>query len=99
MAVKSREEIMVQLNQIIGENNDDVTLTFIGDLTDTISDYETRLGDTTNWKEKYETNDAEWRKKYRERFFSGEGNPEPEPEPDPPDNDKKLTFESLFKTE
>lgn len=97
MAVKSREEIMGQLNQILGEKSDDDTLTFIGDLTDTISDYETRLGDTTNWKEKYETNDADWRKKYRERFFSGEGTEESEP--DPPDNDKKLTFESLFKTE
>ena len=31
-------------------------------------------GDGTDWKAKYEENDAEWRKKYKERFFNTSGN-------------------------
>lgn len=98
MAVRSREEILNSIRERVGEQNDDETITFIEDVTDTFTDLETRAnGDGVNWKEKYEENDASWRKKYTDRFFSGEpSEPEPEPEPEP---EEKLTFESLFKEE
>lgn len=98
MAVRSREEILNSIRERVGEQNDDETIAFIEDVTDTFTDLETRAnGDGVNWKEKYEENDASWRKKYTDRFFSGEpSEPEPEPEPEP---EEKLTFESLFKEE
>lgn len=98
MAVKSREDILNAIRERVGEQNDDETIAFIEDVTDTFTDLETRAnGDGVNWKEKYEENDANWRKKYTDRFFSGEpSEPEPEPEPEP---EEKLTFESLFKEE
>lgn len=100
MAVRSREDILNAIRERVGEQNDDDTITFLEDVTDTLTDLETRAnGDGEDWKTKYEENDASWRKRYTERFFSGEPNdpdPDPEPEPEP---EEKLTFESLFKEE
>lgn len=98
MAVKTREEILESFKTILGENPDDESISFLEDVTDTLDDFEKRAnGDGTDWKSKYEENDASWRKKYTERFFSGEPNPEPKPELKPePDNTPK-TFSDLFK--
>lgn len=98
MAVRTQQEILESLKARIGDSTDDDTLAFIEDVTDTLTDYETRVSDSTNWKEKYETNDAEWRQRYRDRFFgnqdSGVVDPEPIVEPEKP-----MTFEDLFKEE
>lgn len=74
MAKKSKEEILAQAKIIIGDKNDDTTLTFLEDLSDTISD-----GENLDYKEKYESEvkakedlDKSWRTKYTERFFSPE---------------------------
>ena len=100
MAVRTRDEILESLRARIGDSTDDDTLAFIEDVTDTLSDYETRVSDSTNWKEKYETNDAEWRQRYRDRFF---GNSESEVvEIDnvvETETEKPMTFEDLFKEE
>ena len=98
MAVKTREEILESFKTRLEENPDDESISFLEDVTDTLDDFEKRAnGDGTDWKSKYEENDASWRKKYTERFFSGEPNPEPKPEPKPePDNTPK-TFSDLFK--
>ena len=92
MSVRSREEILESLRTRFGESTDDDSIAFIEDITDTLTDLETRAnGDGTDWKEKYETNDAEWRKKYTERFFNGEPLPKEEPKEEP------KTFSDLFK--
>lgn len=98
MAVKTREEILESFKSRLGENTDDETISFLEDITDTLDDFEKRAnGDGTDWKSKYEENDENWRKKYTERFFSGEPNPEPNPEPKlEPDNTPR-TFSDLFK--
>ena len=102
MAVKTREEILESFKTRLGENPDDESISFLEDVTDTLDDFEKRAnGDGTDWKSKYEENDASWRKKYTERFFSSEPNPEPIPEPiqEPklePDNTPR-TFSDLFK--
>lgn len=98
MAVKTREEILESFKSRLGENPDDETISFLEDVTDTLDDFEKRAnGDGTDWKSKYEENDASWRKKYTERFFSDEPNPEPNPEPKlEPDNTPR-TFSDLFK--
>lgn len=96
MAVKTREEILESFKTRLGENPDNESISFLEDVTDTLDDFEKRAkGDGTDWKSKYEENDANWRKKYTERFFSDEPEPEPEPKPDP-DNTPR-TFSDLFK--
>ena len=96
MAVRSREEILETVRAIVGEQTDDETISFIEDISDTLNDLETKAkGDGTDWKARYEENDAEWRKKYTERFYSSE--PEPEP-PKPDDTIKPKTFAELFTT-
>ena len=98
MGVKTREEILESVRARVGEQTDDETIAFIEDISDTLSDLETKAkGDGTDWKSKYEENDAEWRKKYTERFYSLEPEPYPEP-PKPDDTQKPKTFAELFTT-
>lgn len=96
MAIKSCEELLKSLNSLIGDNSTDENLAILEDLTDTLKDYEEKTADQTEWKAKYEQNDADWRKKYRERFMSGETIKE-EQEEDVEKDSKSLTFDSLFK--
>ena len=98
MAVKTREEILESFKTRLGENPDDESISFLEDVTDTLDDFEKRAnGDGTDWKSKYEENDANWRKKYTERFFSDEPEPNPKPEPKPEPNNTPRTFSDLFK--
>ena len=98
MAVKTREEILEEVKARIGEQTDDETIAFLEDVTDTLTDLETKAkGDGTDWKTKYEEKDAEWRKKYTERFYSSDPNTDPEP-PKPDDTPKPKTFAELFTT-
>lgn len=98
MAVKTREEIIESVRAIVGEQNDDETIAFLEDITDTLTDLETKAnGDGTDWKTKYEENDAKWREKYAERFYSSDPDPYPEP-PKPDDTPKPKTFAELFTT-
>lgn len=96
MAVRTREEILESFKVRLGEKPDDESISFLEDVTDTLDDFEKRAkGDGTDWKSKYEENDANWRKKYTERFFSVEPEPKPEPKPEPDDTPR--TFSDLFK--
>lgn len=99
MAVKTKEEILTAVKTRVGEQNDDDTIAFIEDISDTLSDLETKAqGDGTDWKSKYEENDAEWRKRYTERFYSS--GPEDDPPDDSEDDTPKLkTFADLFTTD
>ena len=98
MAVKTREEILESVRARVGEQNDDETIAFIEDISDTLTDLETKAkGDGTDWKAKYEENDAEWRKKYTERFYSSDPGTDPETlKAD--DTTKPKTFSELFTT-
>lgn len=69
MAVISKEDLLKRISERIGEDNSDEALSLLEDVSDTITDFEKR--DSEDWKTKYEENDAEWRKKYRERFENG----------------------------
>lgn len=98
MAVKTREEIITEVKARFEEQTDDETIAFLEDITDTLSDLETKAkGGGTDWKTKYEENDAEWRKKYTERFYSSDPNPVLEPHI-PDDMPKPKTFAELFTT-
>lgn len=96
MAIKSREDLLKSLTTLIGDNSSDENLAILEDVTDTLKDYEEKTADQTDWKTKYEQNDADWRKKYKERFLSGEEIKD-EQEEDVKKDSKTLTFDSLFK--
>lgn len=93
MAVKKIDEIMAAVRARIGEDTSDEALSFVEDIHDTLNSLSSP--DNENWKKKYEKNDAEWRAKYKERFFNPDkpADPDPEPQPEPAE---KLTFDKLF---
>ena len=94
MSVKPINDLLTKANDIIGENNDDSVLEFIGDLSDTLKSFQDSE-DKINTLEREKTElDNSWRKKYRERFFS----PAPAEEDDPEDEPAlKTKYEDLFK--
>lgn len=98
MAIKSREDLLNDLNSFIGDNEDDVAISLIEDITDTLTDLENN-SDSENWKTKYEENDKAWRKKYKDRFFSKKDEDEDEYEDEDEDEDVPKTFSDLFITE
>lgn len=89
MAVRTRDELITSVNAIIGETPDDNGLSLLEDISDTFASYD----DTEDWKTKYEENDAEWRKRYKERF-EGKKVVVEEIEDDTPK--EKTKFEELF---
>lgn len=96
MSVLTREELLNSVRGHFGDDTSDETLTLVENITDTITDLEKKANnDNENWKQKYEENDAAWRKKYRDRFFA-DGSGEPDPEPRQLET-KNYTFENLFK--
>lgn len=95
--VKTKDEILSALKEIIGDSTDDKTITFIEDVTDTLTDFEGRTSE--DWKTKFDENDKMWREKYRARFFDG-GAPEPTATPASVINEheesEKLSYDELF---
>lgn len=95
MAVKSKQEILDEIGLLVGTETSDEVLAVIEDVTDTIDDYERKLGDGTDWEVKYNELDNEWREKYKARFFNAEA--EDEAEDVTEDEDEEiLTYDDLF---
>lgn len=101
MAIRTREEILKSIRNIVGDSTDDNTLQVLEDVTDTFTDFENKTANQTDWEAKYKENDEGWRKKYAERFYTGDPNVPAKNnesvinEPD----DKPTRFEELFTTE
>lgn len=79
------------ITKFVGDRTDDEVIALLEIIDDEGVDEE-------NWKQKYEDNDAEWRKKYTERFKEGRAPvpPTPEPKPDEPiDEEERLERLSL----
>lgn len=97
MAVVNKDTIMERLRENFNDNDSDDVLGLLEDVTDTLNDYQSRLEENGDWKERYEQNDREWRQKYKDRFFNNEPEPDSEPEPDKdPEQATPTTFEELF---
>ena len=98
MARLEREEFFNRIRERIGDDTSDDALKFMEDITDTYDELEGRArGDGEDWKAKYEELDAEWRKRYRDRFFNtSEGAKEDQEEDVKRDGEKTRTFEELF---
>lgn len=95
MAVRTRDEILAAIRSRLGDDTSDDALTIIEDIDDTFKDYETRTGE--DWKSKYDELDAQWRKRYRDRFFQKADNGDTTPEDVKDDNEEDLKEESEVK--
>jgi hypothetical protein len=74
------------ITQFLGDRTDDEAIALLETIDNEGVDEE-------NWKQKYEDNDAEWRKKYTERFKEGKAVVPPTPEPktdEPIDEDERV---------
>lgn len=98
--VKSKDEIIASLKAIIGENDSDEVLTLLEDVSDTLNVDNTAVTkELEDLKQKYEALDADWRKRYRDRFF---GDVDEETEEIIFKDDEtvtQLTYDNLFETE
>lgn len=96
MSVLTKEEILKKLQSKFGESTDDESISLLEDITDTLTDFESKTKDTTDWETKYKENDEMWKKKYRDRFFAKPVE-EHEEETQEEEDDKPITsFDQLF---
>ena len=88
---------MEAIRKRIGEDTSDEAIALLEDVTDTFTDYETRVADKTDWKAKYDKMDASWRKKYMDRFSGKTGEDiKEEQEEQIKDDSEPRTFDELF---
>lgn len=97
MAVVSKESLLEKIRDMIGTENaeSDEAISLLEDMSDTFDDLSSQVSQAGDYKKKYEENDAEWRKRYHDRFFSVTEDDIKEDDKD--DEVEKKTFESLFK--
>ena len=99
MAIKTKDEILTALRDKFPDDASDEVISLIEDISDTYTDLETKAkGDGVDWKAKAQEIDEEWRKKYKDRFFSGKKDDEVEPDDEDPEL-KKYNYEDLFSKE
>lgn len=91
MAKRTVDEILGQLRGVVGDERmtDDAVIALVEDITDSAA------GDGENWEQKYRENDAAWRKRYTDRFYTPEDAHEPEAD-EKTEEERKYTFEELF---
>ena len=96
MPKRSKDELLAALRGVLGENQTDEAIALIEDVTDTFD------APAEDWEQKYKDNDAAWRKKYTDRFFSsgevdqGSGS-NTETVINSDEEQKPLTYDDLFK--
>lgn len=107
MAKLSKEDLIKKVNEMFGEDATDEQISLLEDISDSM---ETSNNDELETTKKAliqaQTDLKEFKKKYRERFLGGVDN-EPSPkdihdelkEEEGETEDKKLSYEDLFKTE
>ena len=100
MSVVSKESLLERIREITGVENaeSDESISLLEDLSDTFEDLYSQVLQAGDYKKKYEENDAEWRKRYHDRFFSvAEETTSKEDDKDEDEDVEKKTYESLFK--
>lgn len=94
MAIKTKEDIILAIKNMFPNENTDEVIALIEDVADTFDNI--NENNSENWKEKYEQNDAEWRKKYTDRFFNSNNENNFEKNENE-EEEKPLSYDSLFK--
>lgn len=93
MAIKTKDELMTDIQTFLGDDTSDAALALVQDLSDTLgNDASQQVADL---QRKLDEQDKAWRKRYRDTFFSGK----PDEDDKPPEPEKPRTFADLFKTE
>lgn len=95
--VKTKEELLASIKGILGDNTSDEAIALIEDTTDTLTDLSDRIENAGDWHKKFEDNDAEWRKRYRDRFYEGVEVEETDGGKKDDAVVEKLTYDNLFK--
>lgn len=96
--ILKKEEFLEAVNRLVGDKNDDQTLVDVENIIDTLN-----ASESSEWERRFQENDEAWRKRYRERFFSGDPAGEADKKTviedekkDVEKDGKKETFEELF---
>lgn len=98
MPIRKKSELMESLKAVIGDSTSDEVISLLEDLDDTLSDDKSDLEkEALSWKEKYEQNDAEWRARYRDRFYSSVDVEDDIIDVEEDEESAPLTYDKLFK--
>lgn len=97
MAIVKRDDLIRRLLERFDDSTSDEVIQLTEDLTDTLDDYDNRVNKAEDWKTRYEENDAEWRKRYKERFLNTSDSDDNNDNQDSNEYDyKNVTFNDLF---
>ena len=105
MAKLSKEDLIKKINEMFGEDATDEQISLLEDISDSMEDYNNDELETTKQAlTKAQTDLKEFKQKYRERFSGGvDNNPSPkdihDEQKEEETEDKKLSYNDLFKTE
>ena len=106
MAKLSKEDLIKKVNEMFGEDATDEQLSLLEDISDSMeTSNNDELESTKKALTQAQTDLKEFKKKYRERFLGGvDNNPSPQDvkndiKEDGETEDKKLSYDDLFKTE
>lgn len=69
--VLTRDQFFDRINDAFGDESDENAISFIEDMSDTYNALEERANSDIDWEKRYKENDEAWRKKYKNRFFTG----------------------------
>lgn len=106
MAKLSKEDLIKKVNEMFGEDATDEQISLLEDISDSMeTSNNDELESTKKALTQAQTDLKEFKKKYRERFLGGvDNNPSPQDvkndiKEDGETEDKKLSYDDLFKTE
>lgn len=106
MAKLSKEDLIKKVNEMFGENATDEQISLLEDISDSMGDSNNDELETIKQSlTQAQTDLKEFKKKYRERFLGGVGNNpstkdvHDEQNEDGEEEDKKLSYDDLFKSE
>lgn len=106
MAKLSKEDLIKKVNEMFGEDATDEQISLLEDISDSMeTSNNDELETTKKALTKAQTDLKEFKQKYRERFLGGvDNNPSPQDikndvKEDSETEDKKLSYNDLFKTE
>lgn len=98
MSVLSKEDFFKRVESLVGSDPTDDALSLLEDIEDTFNSFQGN-GDNEDWKTKYDELDAQWRDRYKKRFFSGKSEDDKEFEDNNNDevDDEPQNYDDLFK--
>lgn len=106
MAKLSKEDLIKKVNEMFGEDATDQQFSLLEDISDSMGDSNNdELEKTKQALTQAQTDLKEFKQKYRERFLGGaDNNPSPQDVYDEQNEegeteDKKLSYDDLFKTD